>query len=137
MGLYFGLHCLIFRQFGYPYRHFFACVMVLGSILYIRKTINDEMPYVPPDQGFTIVFFINLLLFLFVYIAFLASSEVFWQHVLFSPWFDWDPPKSGQNKWRDVCFYWDIPNTFGQRYKWTLMNMCGQLSYQTNVWYLA
>ena len=56
---------------------FLVCITVLGSILYIRKTIQ-EMPYVPPYQGFTLVFFINLLLFFFVYLAFLLYSRAYW-----------------------------------------------------------
>ncbi len=95
------------------------------------------MPYVPPYQGFTLVFFINLLLFFFVYLTFLLYSHAYWQQVIFSVWYVWDPPTSGQVEWRGSCYYYDIPKALGPRYKWSLKLMCTEMDYIINVLYLV
>jgi len=53
-----------------------AAVMVLYSVVYIRKTIK-ELKYVPPYQGFAIAFFVNLVLFTIVCVAYFTLYGLF------------------------------------------------------------
>ena len=100
-----------------------TCILVLGSIIYIRKTIQ-ELTFVPPYQGMTLVFFVNLLLFASTYIAYVLYGYAFWREVVFGPYFYFEPITEGTQKWRDNCFYLNSPGLFGLKYSYSIKVMC-------------
>jgi len=110
--------------------------MVLGSIIYIRKTIH-ELTFVPPYQGMTLVFFVNLLLFATIYIAYFLFGYAFWRQVVFGPYYYYEPITKGKQLWRDNCFYLNSPGFFGLKYNYSIKVMCEKVMYQQSIIFLA